>query len=510
MLSLFKTTSYPSGAALAVSATACWKLVSFISGILIAMYFGAGARTDIYFYLLMLIGFGITFTQRLNATVLIPEAMFLQRKNPVVSRHFLTFIFYIYVLAALLLCVIGLWFPVGVVRLFSRFEPVLLQQEQWLLTTAFFLFASQLLVYYLHAVAEMHKFFAMAVLGPLNAICPLVALICWGPRIGLISMVYGFLTANFIQFIVLVWLLHTQLQWDFIPRPAPMQSRIQKNLLSSQILAVLSVVNSLLPVYLITGMGAGLISALNYCRQLTDSPSEIITNRVMNVSKIEMTENAARGQINVFNKNYLSTNHLLLFVLTPLAIFTSYFAIDIVCFFFEHGNFNAWNVMDTVDFLRPLIFMVVLLVPAGLQNNTVSAWLKVKESLPYALISGLSFTLAVILILPRWGAFAFPYLALAELVFGFILNYFLFRKYFPFVNYFRSFWELLRLLAINIIALVPAAIVRIFLADSSHFLSLLLCGSVYMAVLLVISYKSRDLQLFLNTAQISKIVKKLM
>lgn len=510
MVSLFKTTSYPSGAALAVGATACWKLLSFVSGILIAIYFGAGARTDIYFYLLMLIGFGITFAQRLNATVLIPEAMFLQQKSPLASRRFLTFIFYIYVLITLLLGVIGLWFPVPMVRIFSRFEPILLQHEHWLVTMAFFLFGTHLLVYYLNAVAEMHKFFAMAVLGPLNAICPLVALICWGPRIGLISMVYGFLTANAVQLIALIWLLKTRLEWDFIPRPAPLHSRIRKNLLSSQFLAVLSVVNSLLPVYLITGMGAGLISALNYCRQLTDSPSEIITNRVINVSKIEMTENAARGQINVFNKNYLSTNHLLLFILMPLAVFTSYFAIDIVCLFFEHGNFNAWNAADTVDFLQPLIFMIVLLVPAGLQSNTTAAWLKVKESLPYALTSGLTFTLAVLLVLPRWGAFSYPYLAIGELVFGFILNYFMFKKYFPFVNYFRSFWELLRLLAINIIALVPAATIRVFLAENSHFLSILLCGSVYMTVLLVISYKSRDLQLFLNTTQISKIVKKLM
>ena len=117
--------------------------------------------------------------------------------------------------------------------------------------------------------------------------------------------------------------------------------------------------------------------------------------------------------------------------------------------------------------------------------------------------------LAVIFVLPRWGAFTYPYLVLGELVFGFILNYFLFKKHFPFVNYFRSFWELFRLLAINIIALVPAAIVRMSFGTNSYFLNLLFSGIVYVGVLLLLSYKSRDLQLFLNTTQISKIVKKL-
>ena len=233
------------------------------------------------------------------------------------------------------------------------------------------------------------------------------------------------------------------------------------------------------------------------------------THRVINVSKIELTENATKGQTNVYNKNFLSTNHLLLFVLTPLAVFTAYFAVDIVGLFFQRGQFDAYNVTDTVSFLRPMIFLVILLVPAGLQSNTIAAWLKIKESLPYSLTSSLAFTLAIFFLLPVFGPFSYPYFALGELIFSFILSYFLFKKYFPFINYFRSFWELLRLLAINIVALVPAAAVRVFLGEDSYFLNLLFCGSVFITVLLAISYKSRDLQLFLNTTEISKIVKKL-
>lgn len=509
MISLFKTTSYQKGAALAVFSTGLWKITSFISSILIAIYFGAVSGTDVYFYLIMLIGIGMTFLQRLNSTVLIPEAMFLLEQDPQQCRHFVTLGFYVYLLLALALCVVGLAFPVSFIEVFSRFEVVLLQQEYVLLTAAFFLFATQILVFYLTSVAEMYKFFAVALLGPLNALCPLFALLLWGPQIGIICMVYGFLAANLIQIFILLYLFKKQLHWDFRPHPCRLPARMQKNMLGSQVLCVMSVVNSLLPMYFLSGMGAGIVSALNYCRQLTDSPSEILTNRVINVSKIELTENAARGQINVYNKNYLSTNHLLLFILTPLAVFTSYFATDIVGLFFEHGHFNAWNAADTVAFLRPMIFVIILMVPAGLQSNTIAAWRKIKESLPYSLTSSLTFTFMVFSYMPVWGPFSYPYFIIGELVFSFTLNYFLFKKYFPFINYFRSFWELFRLLAINVIALVPAAGVRMFFATHSPLLNLLFCGSTYMVVLLVISYKSRDLQLFLNTTQISKIVKKL-
>lgn len=509
MFSLFNTTSYKKGAALAVTSTAFWKITSFFNGILIALFFGAGTGTDIYFYLIMLIGFGVAFMQRLNSTVLIPEAMFLQEEDPAQSRRFLTAGFYFYLLLALALCWVGLMFPVEALGWTSRFATALLQEQQLLLGLAFVLFATQLLTYYLTSVAEMHKFFGTALLGPLNALCPLVSLLLWGRSVGIISMVYGFLAANLLQMGLLAGLLVKKLHWDFIPRPVSLPVRAQKNMLTGQTLAVVDIVNNLLPLYLISGMGAGLVSALNYCRQITDSPTEIITNRVVNVSKIEMTENAARGQVNVFNKNFLSTNHLLLFVLTPLAVFISYFAADVVALFFKRGQFGLLAAAQTTAFLRPMIFMLVLLVPAYLQNNAIAAWCKIKENFPYALVSALAFTAGAAWILPRHGAHAYPYLLLGGLVLGFAVNAVFFRKYFPFVNYFRSFWELLRLLAINVIALVPAAAVRVFLGENDPFLNLLFSGSVFVTALLVISYKSRDLQLFLKATEISRIVKKL-
>ncbi|MBR3898787.1 MAG: hypothetical protein IKJ44_00760 [Elusimicrobiaceae bacterium] len=509
MFCIFNTTSYKKGAALAVGATAFWKMASFASSILIALYFGATADTDLYFYLIMLVGFGITFMQKLNGSVLIPEAMFLAEQDENQSRRFLTLGFYFYVLLGLALGVLGLLVPVQLVGLFSRFDSTLLAQEQILLCAAFFWFATNLVYYYLIAVAEMHKFFATALLGPLNALCPLLSLILLGKSVGIISMLYGFLAANVLQIGLLMWLLHKKLHWDFTPRPCTIHPRAKKNMLSGQTLAIIDIVNNLLPVYLISGMSSGLVSALSYCKQLTDSPTEIITIRVANVSKIEMTENAAKGQVNVFNKNFLSTHHLLLFLLTPLAVFSAYFALDIIALFFLRGEFSLQDAADTARFMRPMLFTLVLLVPAYLQNNTISAWCKIKESFPYALVSSLTLAAGVWFLVPKFGAFIYPYVLLGGLCFGFVLNYFLFKIHFPFVNYFRSFWELFRLLAINIIALLPAAMIRIFLPANSHFLSLLCCGSVYVAVMLLISYKSRDLQLFLNTTEISATFKKL-
>ena len=59
---------------------------------------------------------------------------------------------------------------------------------------------------------------------------------------------------------------------------------------------LVNIVNGLLPLYLLSGLAAGLVSALNYAKQLTDSATEVFLLRVTNISKIELSEYAARQQ----------------------------------------------------------------------------------------------------------------------------------------------------------------------------------------------------------------------
>ena len=198
MFSLFKTTSYKTAAVLAVASTSVWKIISFLNSVLVALYFGAQADTDVYFYLIMIMGFGVTFMQRLNNTILIPEAMFLAEEDPAQSRRFLTMGFYFYLLVGLALCVLGLMFPIQIVSVFSRFDLALLKNEHIMLCAAFFLFATNLLTYYLTAVAEMHKFFTVALLGPLNALCPLLGLLFFGKYVGIILAIFSMCVAPLI------------------------------------------------------------------------------------------------------------------------------------------------------------------------------------------------------------------------------------------------------------------------------------------------------------------------
>lgn len=501
MLHLFKPISYRFGAALAVGATALWKGISFINALLLAAYFGADSATDLYFYLILTIGLGWYFLQRLNAAVVIPQAMALETEQPARARALLNGYLYLYAALALGLIVCGALFPVTPVKLFSRFSTAYLSAQRALIFCAFVFFAFQILATYLLAVLEMYKRFATALFTPLNALLPLVSLLIFGRCYGIISMLWGFMASYGVQTIVLTLMLKKELHWQFSRGEIFHSRRFMQNLLSNQCLEVGNIISGLLPLYLLSGLNAGTISALNYARQLSDSSNEVFTLRVTNISKIQLTEYSARNDWESLNAAYNTTHHLLWFLLTSLVIFSIGYAPQIVTLFFKRGAFSVQNVHETAAFLRPLLGLVWLMVPVLMQSNIAIAVRKLKEFLPYALSGTILFIAAVPFAVTYCGAVAYVYTQVISVIIGLMINAVFFRKYIPQLPLKTSLTDGLRLLSCNIIALVPALVYKWYIAGRNVWLTVGIGGLIFVGMLTALMWYSGDLKRFLRAAK---------
>lgn len=499
MRNLFQPVSYQKGAWWAVCSTTAWKACSFLNSILLALYFGTRPDTDLYFYLIMISGMAVNFAQRVNAAVFIPEAMNAEKTAPQSGMRLLNTVFCFYIFLGGLVAAAGLLFPTALARALTRFSPALLAGQTHLFSAVCLLFACQLITSYLSGLLEMRKLFGSAWLAPANALFPLACLLMGAKQWGIISMVYGFLAANVLQMGVFIYLLKTRCGWDFTPGRGLFHTRLKKNLLTSQLLELVGLANTLIPVYLISGLAGGLVSALNYAKQLADAPTEILTWRITGVSKIQLSEDSARQDGEALNVHFLRTNRFLFFLLMPLFVFTAFYALDIVRLFFERGNFTAQSAREAAAFLRPLLLVMVLLAPVMMQNNLFAAQRKLKEALPYLLVSNLLFTGAVIAGIYYWGAFAYPYLQAACCLIGFAINKYLFAKHFAKIAYGRSLLDGVRILSLNIIALVPAAAATKFCAFSAPFFTVFTGGIIFLAALWALTKYSGDWRVFLHT-----------
>ncbi len=495
MRNLFKPTSYRKGVSLAVGATALWKILSFVNALLIAAYFGAGSATDLYFYIIMAMGLGTYFLQRLNAAVIIPQAMALDAQSPQKGRALLNGFLYFYILLLALCVLLAGCCPVQVAQILSLFKKTELAPQRLLIVLGILFFGLQLLSYYLTAVLEMYRRFTVALFAPLNALLPLVCLGLWANRAGIVSMMYGFVAAQVIQITVFLTVLKKELDWQFTPWVLFPGRRFTQNLLSNQLMELVNIVNGLLPLYLLSGLAAGLVSALNYAKQLTDSATEVFLLRVTNISKIELSEYAARQQPDLFNRAYLRTHRLLCLGLTPLVVFSVFYAPEIIILFFKRGLFNEQNVHQAAAFLRPLLGILLCMIPTLMQNNAVAAQRKLKQFLPYALSGMLLFTLAVPGAMRVYGPFAYPYTQLACLMIGFGINLFFFKRELPFLAIGKSLWEMVRIVCLNLLALIPAALLTTYVVTGTNpWIILFSGGVVFLAGLGSILYYTQDVQ----------------
>ena len=491
---LFKSTSYRKGAALSVGATAVWKVLSFINALLIAAYFGAGAETDLYFYLLLTIGLGVYFLQRMNAAVIIPEAMTRQARSPGSDRPLLNFFFYFYVALLLLLTAAAFIGPVQLGRAFSRFCTADLVAQRTLLVLGFILLGLQLLASYLQAILEMYRRFTSVLFSPLNALLPLGCLLIFGREIGIASMLYGFIASYLLQSILFIGWMKWELNWSFGPQKSTIGTNFLHNLGSNQLMELANLISQLLPLYLLSGLPAGLVSALNYAKQLSESTSEVFTLRVSIIAKIELTEYAARAQKERLHHSYLNTHRFRCFLLTPLTVFSIFYAPSIISIFFQRGQFTPQDAVQAARFLRPLLIIMLLMVPVLMQNCVVAAQRKLKEFLPYALLGSGIFILSVGPAIKWAGPFAYPYTQVSCMVIGFGINAIFFRKI-GFTAFGPSLREMGRLVLWNLFALVPAALYAYYVT-ANPWLTVLGGGVIFLAAWGSIFYSRGDLTWF--------------
>ena len=496
-MKIFKEYSYKQGAALSVGATLVWKLLSFVNSVLIAFYFGTKAKADIYFYIITVCGLVMIFFNSLNDNVLVPQAMHLRQEGEEKAINFLNAFLILYVGLIVFLLLIGFIFPVDIFSRFSKFSVDFLSKDIFILQLSFVYISSFILCNYLLDIMYMYRIFSVNLLLPLNALLPMIILISCHNILGLKAMLIGFSFSYFLQAIIYLILLKKKFNWSFGTFKISFEKRLQDNIFTNQILVLGNFFIGMLPMYLISSFPGGIISALSYSKQLSDSPNEIVTAKITSTYHIQLNENASAKDFKSLNVNYLKANYLILFIMVPLAIFTCYFAPDIVNLFFKRGEFDALSSANVVKFLRPLMILLIMTVLTPFAGSLIASTRKIKESFWYMIFRDIVILGALYFFISRFGPFAYPYTLLGCTIFGYFIVALFFKNHIPEIDFWQPLKDTALLVFLNLLALIPAALLGILLAGQIVFIKIFLCGLVFLLTLTL---------LYLPTKQMKKIL----
>ena len=500
-MAFFETYSYKKGAALAIGSTFIWKVLSFINSLLIAFYFGTQTNSDIYFYILFIAGLIVVFFSSLNTNVLIPQAIYQKKESEQSAKTLLNSFLLLYVAflsALLLICFV---FPVDVFALFSKFTKGILSQDVLILRLAFVYFCTYILYYFLLDIMYVYRIFSINFLFPLNAIVPMIILVLFHNILGLKTMLIGFIISYLVQILICLFIMKKKLNWSFTGFKISLEKRLKNNLVTNQILVIINCFVSLLPIYLLSNFVGGIIAALSYAKQLTDAPSEILISKITGIYHIQLNENASAKDYKALNANYIKVNYLLLFILVPLALFTYLFAPDIIDLFFKRGKFNAESALNVVRFLRPLMILLLINALMPLTTNLIACTRKIKESFTYLLIQYAVTFFALYFFITRFGAFAYPYAQIGCSIFSYFMMALFFKKHIPEVYFWQPLKDCTLLVFLNLLALIPSALVGILLKEQICFIRIFVCGLIFLFTLAL---------LYMPTGQFKKLLPSLL
>lgn len=473
MSNLLKAVSYKKGAAINVGATLVWKLLSFVNAVLIAAMFAKEA-TDIYFYAGILGGIAVYFFTDLNSAVIIPEAMHKEkRERTLFLNRFIAF----YFLAGALMVLISFLPPLKEAA-FGRFAGADIYKGHILQLAAIY-FSLFLFTQFLLNILETEKYFALAFISPLNAVLPLLFLLTCGKTYGVEVMFWGFIAAQTLTALACLYVMFAKMEWNFSFKSA---GAFNKNFFKSAI--AVSGINlgssaaMFLPVYLISLAAGGFVSALNYAKQLYETPVEIVSQRITAVTRISLNSAAARGKTRVLNKLLRKNLFWLCVILAPVAAFTSAFARDIVELFFKRGMFDETAAERTAMFLRLFMPYIVLSLPSTLHRTLASAEKKMSAFVRYQLLSLLIFIFFILVYMNIFGPYVYPMASLTSSILWYFIAAVMFKKLFPHIKYLRSLVDLFTLCAVSALALIPAVLAAGFIEGLLS--RLLFCGIIFL------------------------------
>lgn len=433
---LLKTESYRSGIALSVGFSLLAKLIALASSLVLAALFGTSAEMDVYLYVFFAAALVTTFISALNSSVIIPEAMRLfEQRGEAAARGFVNFFLYAYAASGLALAAACLAGPVAVFARVSRFDAGLLAANAGLLYAALPLFPLILVSNYLVEVLASRKFFTVPMLASMfNNAVVLVFVLAAYRRFGVMSALLGLCTAYAAQVLALLLFMRARLGWEFSSAARPSR-RVLGNALFAQLGNLATAVSAYVPMFLLSGLDRGTVSAMNYGRQAAEFPHNFITQQFASVAGIKLNELSARGLPGEAARIVVSSMKGLLFVLVPAALFGAAYSGEIIRALFGRGAFGAESVETAAAFFR----LFALLLPFYAVNSLVTklflAAQKVREAFWFQLAMNLLLAGLIVVFVGRFGALGYPAGLLVFSVLVFLASGALCARYFPEVRY---------------------------------------------------------------------------
>lgn len=501
---LIKTESYTRGMALSVLFNIISKGILFLLTIIIARYFGSDIKTDIYFFVFATMILFSSFINNIDTAVLIPESMRLrQKEGDERSMAFLNFFLLIYFVIGVLFTVFMYFFGTTIFGWISKFSEadIIAYEDYFWLGSFFFIFHA--LTNYLNNVLTSLKYFSLPmIISSIKSSIVIVCIFLLRADYDVLSVIIGGLISYVINLLIQLYILYAIAGWKFSFGKPVIRKTTWSNVLYSELGQAATVASSMLPLYLLSGFGSGVISVMNYGKNIADIPNTLVTSQFSNVVGIKLNEEAAQEDYQAMNQTFLDISKLMVFLLVPLGCFMFVFAEPIVALFYKHGSFTDADVIASAKFMQLLSVTIFSIGVNAIVTRVFIAMQAVKQAFFYQVVLNILLLAAIWIFTKQYGEYGYPYGVIVINCLNFIGMYFICKKYFKAIDYGSLLVYAVKICVINLV--LAALLYYVLLSlDLASFYKLLI-GSVVYLIVFVLMLKIKGLSFYKHNTRDGK------
>lgn len=464
----------------------------FLTILVFAGYFGAQPRTDVFLYVTASLSTLALLITGINASVLIPEFMRLSaepdRRAPVYfANHWLLLYTSI---ASTLGAVLFIW-PDIFLHYLSRFSPDQIKEGRMIVRLVALLLPAEVLATALTDLAVSRRYFTLPMLAGLcTRLIQLVCILLFHDALNVCSLALGTLIGLSLQIAALLVLFRARLDWHFGWKRMD-QSRVFRHARYAYTGNLFSMLATWLPQYLLTGLGAGILSAANYASRVVQMPQTLIVNHVSSVTGIKMNDLHARGRLDEVSRTFERATRALIFLLAPAAGWLFVGAPALVHLLFERGSFDATATAEAAGFLR---FFAIGLPLLAVNTIAARAFMAAQCIIPafwYQLAQNTLFLFAVYAGVHFAGARGYLVALVVYQIWSALTLLPMLRRWLPFLAYTRTLASM-ALAAVVCAALAAVAhTLLLYLSALSDVVVLVLQAAVFGVPLLLLNARFR-------------------
>ncbi|MBK8611206.1 MAG: hypothetical protein IPL84_15010 [Chitinophagaceae bacterium] len=315
-----------------------------------------------------------------------------------------------------------------------------LQDNTNLLYIGIIIIAFQLLNSLLSTILISYKYFTATIFtGLINSLFAITFTLVFHSKFGIVGTMLGVSLGYLVNFVLLIYILRRYQKWNFFQVKWMAKKEVWGNigLMQANVLPIW--IRNTIALYLLSGLGKGIITAVNLGQQVSMIPDILIIGQLISIASIKFNDlNAAKKQAEL-NEIFLKVCVWGISITMFISFVFILFSTELIGILYGRKSITAESLNNIEIVFAFSIACLSVKFIASVCTNLITAAQKVRATFVMSIVTHSIVTIAIYFLINYFGLIGYLIGINLHFYLFFFFFYILLKKTMPFIEYEKVF-----------------------------------------------------------------------